>query len=302
MRLVKWLKFSSVVGMVLLMAATCPKTENIDGDQTRSREAQKIFVEAEGLYDAGSIAEAKPLYESVAAQFPSTESARHSRFRLGQISLKEGDSDAALAQFNDYVDLYGDDSELALAQDYVSKILQNKLTETETKYKDLVTGLQRQNFRLDMLNQSLRRSVDSEAIYLEIDLASDRLLVKLGTQALYEYPVVSGKGKTWLRSFATPKGVRQVESIEKDPKWYRPDWVWEEKGLEVPEDLTMEERAVPGALGPYKVSFGDGYYIHGTRAGRIRPGKYSHGCVRMNNSDLKNLVKLIDVGTLLYIY
>lgn len=302
MRLVKSYKLWLLVALVALVGATCPKTENIDSDLTRSREAQKVYVEAEGLFNEGKLDEAKPLYEQVVNDYPSTEAARHSRFRLGQLTLKEGDQDAALSHFNEYSDLYADDSELSLAQNYSVKILQNKLADVESRYQEMVTGLQRQNFRLDMMNRSLKRSVDAETIYLEIDLASDRILVKLGTQALYEYPVVSGKGKTWVKNFSTPRGVRQVESIEKDPKWYRPDWVWEEKGMEVPEDLTMEERQVPYVLGPYKVSFGDGYYIHGTASGRIRPGKYSHGCVRMNSADLKKLVKLIEVGTMLYIY
>jgi lipoprotein-anchoring transpeptidase ErfK/SrfK len=47
---------------------------------------------------------------------------------------------------------------------------------------------------------------------------------------------------------------------------------------------------------------GEGYAIHGTHAGVIQPGKFSHGCVRMNNKDLLQLVHLVEVGTVVYLY
>jgi lipoprotein-anchoring transpeptidase ErfK/SrfK len=141
-----------------------------------------------------------------------------------------------------------------------------------------------------------------------MDLEHNRLLVKMGTQTLYEYPIVSGKGETKMRltgavkDFDTPTGVRQILKIEKDPVWVRPDWYWVEKGLPVPPNLTPAERGVPGALGPYKLSFGEGFFIHGTSTGTIKPGKFSHGCVRMNNKDLLQVVKLVEEGTKIYIY
>lgn len=292
-----------LLGSCLFLGATCQKQgPDFQTSWSEQKAADEIYLKAESFYEAGDYDNALPLYQQVIEEHPGLGVARNARFRAGQIYLKKGDGAEALKWFKGYSDLYGNDSELSLAQNYAIKILESRLAETTDKYESMLLGYEQQNFRLKMLNQSLRRSVDSEVIYLEVDLESDRLLVKLGTQALYEYPVVTGKGRGRLRSFHTPKGVRQIESIEKDPKWYRPDWVWTEKGLEVPEGITMAERAVPYVLGPYKVSFGDGYFIHGTRGGKIRPGKYSHGCVRMNNHELRQLVKMIDVGTMLYIY
>lgn len=59
------------------------------------------------------------------------------------------------------------------------------------------------------------------------------------------------------------------------------------------------QRAVPDALGPYKLDTGNGYLIHGTHmyneesVGRA----VSHGCVRMNNDDLERLYRMVETGT-----
>jgi hypothetical protein len=156
--------------------------------------------------------------------------------------------------------------------------------------------------------QELQGTVDSGKAYLEIDLARDRLKVKMGTQSLYDFPIVSGKGRTYLpslgryRSFRTPRGVFRVRKKEKNPVWYKPNWVWHERGLKPPSRMSLRQRAVPGVLGKYKISLGDGYAIHGTRSGWIRPGKTSHGCIRMNAKDLEIVHRMVDVGTPVYIY
>jgi len=299
-----WMLIAAFGLVVVLMGASCPKPGQ---DMTNAsfedvREAEKAFKDAEELYESGDYTNAAALYRDIIKDYPSTDAARHARFRAGQSELKLGKTDRALEMFKSYSNLYRDESELSVAQDYAIKILQNNLEAAVRDYERKISGYEEQLFRYKMVNRSLRRSVDSETIYVEIDLQADRLLVKLGTQPLYEYPVVTGKGRTRIHNFSTPTGVFQIESMIKNPKWYRPDWVWTEKGLEVPEDITLEERGIAGVLGPWKLGIGQSYYIHGTRSGRIRPGKYSHGCVRMNNKDLRQLVRLIDVGSMVYIY
>jgi hypothetical protein len=154
----------------------------------------------------------------------------------------------------------------------------------------------------------LQKTVDSGDTYIEVDLAKDRLKLKMGTQELYSFPIVSGKGRTYLsslgryRSFRTPKGVFEVKKKQKNPVWYKPNWAWYERGLKPPSRLSHKQRAVHGVLGEYKIRLGDGYSIHGTRSGRIRPGKRSHGCIRMNAKDLKLVYRMVDVGTRVYIY
>lgn len=64
------------------------------------------------------------------------------------------------------------------------------------------------------------------------------------------------------------------------------------------------QRMIPNALGPVKLSLGDGYLIHGThRYNQESIGNAaSHGCIRMRNDDLLRLKDLVAVGTPVYIY
>src|SRR5690606_29075350 len=59
------------------------------------------------------------------------------------------------------------------------------------------------------------------------------------------------------------------------------------------------QRAVPDALGPYKLDTGDGYLIHGTHIYNEDSvgDAVSHGCVRMRNDDLAILYQVVPVGT-----
>lgn len=64
------------------------------------------------------------------------------------------------------------------------------------------------------------------------------------------------------------------------------------------------QRAVPDALGPFKLDTGDGYLIHGTNLFNEESigDAVSHGCVRMRNEDLEQLYPMVPVGTNVFIF
>lgn len=64
------------------------------------------------------------------------------------------------------------------------------------------------------------------------------------------------------------------------------------------------QRVVPDALGPVKLSLGDGYLIHGTHRYNEQSigDAASHGCIRMRNADVDLLKDMVAVGTRVYIY
>jgi hypothetical protein len=68
--------------------------------------------------------------------------------------------------------------------------------------------------------------------------------------------------------------------------------------------MGTEQRAVPDALGPYKLDTGDGYLIHGTNIFNEESigEAVSHGCVRMTNEDLEKLYAHVPVGTDVFIF
>ncbi len=68
--------------------------------------------------------------------------------------------------------------------------------------------------------------------------------------------------------------------------------------------LGSPQRVIPNALGPVKLSLGDGYLIHGTHYydKNTVGDAASHGCIRMHNEDVIKLAKLVGVGTPVYIF
>jgi len=156
--------------------------------------------------------------------------------------------------------------------------------------------------------EAIKKSIDSNKIYLAISLEEDRLHVKTATRTLKSYPVSTGKGKVVLKTtgeaynFLTPRGRRIIHMKEKDPVWIRPDWAWAEEGKELPENLSIQDRAVEGVMGKYRLKLGGSYGIHGTKDGMIKGEKETHGCIRMARKDLQELFKMVKEGTEVYIY
>jgi len=55
-------------------------------------------------------------------------------------------------------------------------------------------------------------------------------------------------------------------------------------------------------LGDYALSLGDGYLIHGTLYQRLLGMPVTHGCIRLNDDDLKEVFNALSVGSKVYIY
>jgi len=64
------------------------------------------------------------------------------------------------------------------------------------------------------------------------------------------------------------------------------------------------QRVVPNALGPHKLVLGEGYLIHGVHdyTENTIGTAASHGCIRMNNDDLRYLSAMVEPGTRVYIF
>ncbi|MDH3974556.1 MAG: L,D-transpeptidase family protein [Deltaproteobacteria bacterium] len=156
--------------------------------------------------------------------------------------------------------------------------------------------------------EDIKKSIDSHKVYLAVSLGENLLYVKIGSKTLKEYTVSTGKGWTKVKktgktyNFLTPRGKRVIEVKQRNPIWYKPDWVWHEKGLELPKTISIEDRAVKGELGKYRLKLGGGYAIHGTKSGVINGKKETHGCIRMGKKDLKELYSMVKRGTEVYIY
>ncbi len=166
--------------------------------------------------------------------------------------------------------------------------------------------------------------------YLIIDTNQNRFHLRRG--GLLVRSGYCGTGKGWTENdsglvwnFSTPRGIRYVVKKGENPYWYRPDWYWLEQDLRpprpgedvlIPDSLSWDEqivfyndsltstervwvRAVPGALGNFKVDLGGGILLHyGVGRGR----NVSHGCIRLGNSDLEAIYRALPVGAPVLIY
>ncbi len=62
------------------------------------------------------------------------------------------------------------------------------------------------------------------------------------------------------------------------------------------------DRVETGVLGEYALGFGKGYFIHGTLYTRLLGKNVTHGCIRLNDGDLKDVYQFARVGTPIIIF
>ncbi|MCU0472565.1 MAG: L,D-transpeptidase [Bacteroidales bacterium] len=107
------------------------------------------------------------------------------------------------------------------------------------------------------------------------------------------------EGRSWI--FKTPKGKFWIQGKITNPPWRRPDWAYVEEGLPIPsqDDASRYEY---GVLGDYAMALGDGYLIHGTIYKRFLGMPVTHGCVRLNDEDLKAIFNTLSIGSKVYIF
>lgn len=191
---------------------------------------------------------------------------------------------------------------------------EKKITEIELKLSSMmeefgqIKNVSEEFKRTKAILEDIKKSIDSNSIYLVVSLADNGLFVKIGARTLKSYVVSTGKGKTVLKTtgktynFLTPRGKMIIQFKQRNPVWIKPDWVWLEKGMQLPTSISIQDRIVKGQLGKYRLQMGNGYSIHGTRNGEVNGKKETHGCIRVARRDLKELYAMVEKGTEVYIY
>lgn len=145
-------------------------------------------------------------------------------------------------------------------------------------------------------------------VYIVVDTARNRLYVKRQEAVLLEAVASTGSGTIlddpgrpgtrWV--FDTPRGEFTIKSKLTNPVWVKPDWAFLEEGQEVPKDPS--QRVEAGILGDYALGFGKGYFIHGTLYTRLLGKNVTHGCIRLNDEDLRAVFALAKIGTPVLIF
>lgn len=144
--------------------------------------------------------------------------------------------------------------------------------------------------------------------YILVDTARNHLYVKRSQEVILDALASTGSGvvldkpgegnNQWV--FDTPRGEFSIQSKLTHPVWVKPDWAFIEEGLMVPKNPA--DRVEQGVLGEYALGFGKGYFIHGTLYTRLLGKNVTHGCIRLNDHDLKSVYQLARVGTPIMIF
>src|SRR5262245_11595337 len=144
--------------------------------------------------------------------------------------------------------------------------------------------------------------------YIVVDTARNHLLIKRHDRVMLDALASTGSGTIldkpgeangqWI--FDTPRGEFFIQSKLVNPVWVKPDWAFIEEGLDIPK--SQADRVESGVLGEYALGFGKGYFIHGTLYTRLLGKNVTHGCIRLNDEDLKSVYQLARVGTPIMIF
>jgi murein L,D-transpeptidase YcbB/YkuD len=116
---------------------------------------------------------------------------------------------------------------------------------------------------------------------LVLNIPASRLDVFEHGTLTRSYAVSAGR-----REFATPPGKYRISSIIWNPWWHPPKSEW----------ARNEKPTPPGPgnpMGRVKINFANLYYIHGTPFEEDLGIPASHGCIRIGDSDLQELARLI---------
>lgn len=159
---------------------------------------------------------------------------------------------------------------------------------------------------VNLLNKKIERLIPG-GTYLVINttdntfkLFKNKKLERTGICSTGSYIELEGNNeKKWV--FETPKGVFRVQGKITNPVWRKPDWAFAEEGLPIPP-ANDASRYEYGVLGDYALSIGNGYLIHGTLYQRFLGLAVTHGCVRLNDSDLEYIYNQMPVGAKVFIY
>lgn len=124
-----------------------------------------------------------------------------------------------------------------------------------------------------------------------VDAQEKRLYLRHDDGRVASYAVAVGSVRT-----PTPPGDYTVEAIQHQPTWYPPASIrreHERKGQPLPAFVP------PGAdnpLGSYFVKLQDSLGIHGTNQPRSIGRAASHGCIRMHDRDVRELIRFLRRG------
>lgn len=141
-----------------------------------------------------------------------------------------------------------------------------------------------------MLDAALGAWQQSDSRVL-IDGGERRLYLKRRDGRVVSYPVAVGTVRT-----PTPAGDYTVEAVRQKPTWYPPASIRRSYAAQGKALPAMVPPGPGNPLGEWFVRLQNGIGIHGTNQPRSIGRAASHGCVRMHDSDVAQVVAQLQRG------
>jgi hypothetical protein len=123
--------------------------------------------------------------------------------------------------------------------------------------------------------------VAEEGLHIVLNVAGNRLFVYENGIRTHSYSVSVG-----LPGYETPGGEYRIREVIWNPWWHPPNSAWA-------RGRTVERPGPNNPMGRVKLHFSELYYIHGTPEAEALGDPASRGCVRMRNSDVIELTRLV---------
>lgn len=120
-----------------------------------------------------------------------------------------------------------------------------------------------------------------EGLHLVVNVPANRLYVYENGERTRTYAVSVG-----LQGYETPAGSYTIREVIWNPWWHPPKSDWA-------RGRTAEPPGETNPMGRAKLNFGPLLYIHGTADYQALGNPASRGCVRMRNSDVIELARLV---------
>lgn len=178
------------------------------------------------------------------------------------------------------------------------------MTDVERRRADMLMEQTQNRFQV-MVELIRRQALGDKELHLAVAVDSGIMRLQREGALLRDMPVVFGPEKAVgtrpdTVRMAIPRGTRTVEKlIDGTDGWEVPAWVYEDRGLAVPQD-----RTVKGALGPAAILLNGGTVLYSMpSAGPLNDSSYVlPGSVRVRAEDLRAIKPNLKTGMRVYFY
>jgi len=182
--------------------------------------------------------------------------------------------------------------------------LRSGMTDVERRRADMLMESTENRFQV-MVELIRRQARGDKDLHLAVTVDSAIMRLQREGALLRDMQVSFGPEKVVGASpdtvhMAIPRGTRTVEKIiDGNDGWEVPRWVYEDRGLAVPDD-----RTVKGALGPAAILLNGGTVLYSMpSAGPLNDSSYVlPGSVRVRAEDLRAIKPNLQPGMRVYFY